>query len=182
MTNLRTVFRSLAAMTLAVGLVAGCGSDDAGDASADDSGTGTAVSIVDPWSRQPAEGQTATAVYGTVVNDSGDDVTIVAASSPVTGTVELHETLSDDEGRMSMQEVPEGFVVPAGGEFSFEPGGPHVMLLGIDPTGYPAEVEVTFEIEGAGSLTFTAEVRAVDGSMDHEDMDMDDDTEMDVDQ
>ena len=165
---------------MALALVASaCGDDDTDtDAGADDGNGGAALTIAEAWSRQPAEGQTATAVYGVVSNPTGEDVRIVAAASPVTDTVELHETLMDDEGVMSMQEVEEGFVVPAGGEFTFEPGGPHVMVLGIDPATYPAEVEVTLEFEGADALTFTAEVREAEGTdMGHGD-DMDGDMDM----
>ncbi|MFN3258564.1 MAG: copper chaperone PCu(A)C [Ilumatobacter sp.] len=139
----------------------------------DDSDTAT-MSIVDAWSRQPADGQSTSAAYGIVSNPGDVDVTIVSASSPVTDQVELHETLVGDDGTMSMVERAEGFVVPAGGEFVFEPGGPHVMFLGIDSSAYPDEVEVTLEFDGAAPLTFMAEVRSLDGSMgemDHGEMD-----------
>jgi copper(I)-binding protein len=122
-----------------------------------------AVTVADAWSRQPAEGQTVTAVYAVVSNASDADVTIVAASSPVSSDVQLHETIMEGD-QMTMKEKEGGFVVPAGGDFAFESGGPHIMMMGIDPATYPAMVEVTLELDSGESLTFEAEVRSVDGT------------------
>lgn len=172
--------RFLAVLALVALVAVACGDDDGGSATDDDGAdTGDAtLGIDDPWSRAPADGQQATAVYGVVSNPGDTDVQLESASSPVTDVVELHITTMDDDGVMSMQEVPEGFTVPAGGTFVFEPGGPHIMLLDIDPATYPDEVEITLEADNGESLTFTAEVRTVEGGMDmdHDDMD---DMEMD---
>lgn len=143
-------------------LAVSCGS---ADSDSDVSESSDQISILDPWSRQPAETQTNTAVYGVVSNQADDDVRVVSASSPATDTVELHETLMDDSGAMSMQEVPDGFVVRSGDTFTFEPGGPHIMMLGIDPASYPDPVEVTLEFDNGESITFQAEVRMIDGGM-----------------
>jgi hypothetical protein len=35
------------------------------------------ISVTDVWVRQPAEGQTASAAYGTITNNGDDDVTLV---------------------------------------------------------------------------------------------------------
>ena len=169
--------RVVLAVSAVAFLAAACGDDDSAEGSTDD-----AVTITDSWSRQPADGQTATAVYGVVSNPTDTDLRIVSAASPVTDTVELHETLMDDDGVMSMVEVDEGFVVPAGGEFTFEPGGPHMMLLGIDPATYPESVEITLSFDAGSPLTFAAEVRAAEDDMDMDHSDMDDpdmDDEMD---
>ncbi|MEZ5165048.1 MAG: copper chaperone PCu(A)C [Acidimicrobiales bacterium] len=166
------ILRALAAVLSLSLITSACGDDDAG-------GDLTRRSRLPMPGRFPAEGQTATAVYGVVSNPGAEDVRISTASSPVTDTVELHETLMDADGVMSMSEVEEGFVVPAGGKFVFEPGGPHVMLLGIDPATYPSEVEVTLQLEGADPLTFTAEVRESTDTGMHEMNDTDmNDTEM----
>jgi periplasmic copper chaperone A len=122
------------------------------------------ISVDEAWSRQPAEGQAVTAVYGVVTNNTDVDVTIVDATTSVTDDVELHETLMGDDGTMKMQEKDGGFVVPAGGEFVFESGGPHIMLRGIDPATYPESVDVTLELENGDTVGFTAEVRAIEGT------------------
>jgi len=162
----RFALRSVALVAVAALSLAACGGDDAAsEPTGTEASAGIEMSIADAWSRQPAAGQSVSAAYGIVSNPGDVDVTVVSASSPISTQVELHETLVDDDGMMMMVEREQGFVVPAGGEFVFEPGGPHVMFLDIDAASYPDEVEVTLEFDGAESLTFMAEVRAIDGGM-----------------
>ncbi len=146
----------LGALILVAGLgLAACGSDDAASSSED------SISIADPWSRQPANGQTATAVYGVITNAGAEDVTAVAVSTSVTDTAELHQVTVNDEGQMSMSKKEGGFTIEGGASFTFEPGGPHIMLLGIDPAIYPAMVDVALSFDNGSTLEFVAEVRAI---------------------
>ncbi len=149
------IFMSLVSLVL---FATACGSSEAQQPE-----SGTALTISDAWSRQPADGQTVSAVYGVVSNSSDSDVRLVSASSPASPVVELHETLMDDNGAMSMQEREDGFVVPAGGSFTFEPGGPHIMFIDIDPATYPDSVKVTLTSEDGEAFVFDAEVRAIAG-------------------
>lgn len=166
-----TFLRRSLLFILLVAALAACGGDSA---------TSADLEFTDVWTRQPAEGQFVSAVYGTVTNTGDSDVRITGASVDITDRAELHEVLMED-GLMTMSEREDGFVVPAGGTFTFEPGGPHVMLMDIDPSTYPTDaLDVTFEFD-AGEPTFvTADVRLIDGStgdmddMDHSDMEMDD--------
>jgi copper(I)-binding protein len=159
--------------------LAACGSDDVTStdtgAPAEAAASTAELSIADPWSRQPAEGQTTGAVYGVVTNDSDEDITAIGASTSVTNTVELHQVTMNDEGQMSMSEKEGGYVIPAGGSFTFEPGGPHIMLLGIDAATYPDMVDVTLEFDTGATLDFTAEVRMIGADdMDTDEMETDD--------
>ncbi len=174
--------RRFGALVVVGGLaLAACGSDDAAstdtgaDAAPAAEASSEALSIADPWSRQPAEGQTTTAVYGVVTNSSDDDITAIAASTSATDTVELHQVTMNDEGQMSMTEKEGGYVILAGESFAFEPGGPHIMMLGIDPATYPDTVDVTLEFDNGSTLDFAAEVRAIG----NDDMDDEMDGEMD---
>ncbi len=169
-----------------VGLLAvlsACGSDD--DASADTSAvpdTGTSsgtVTVEDAWIREPAAGQTAAAAYGTVVNLTDHEVTLVDASSPGFDDVSVHETTMAADGTMSMGEPEGGFPIAAGASFVLEPGGAHVMFQGVDPAAFGSPVEVTFLFDDgtdAGlEVTVDAEVRSIDdGVNDGPDDDMDD--------
>lgn len=157
----------LATSVLVLGAAA-CGDDEDADTAATvEAGEAAAdggVSVVGAWSRRPAEGQATSAVYGTVTNGTDADVTIVAATASVSDRVELHETLMGDDGTMKMQEKEGGFVVPAGGEFVFESGGPHIMLFDVDAAAYPETVDVTLELADGETVSFTAEVRAADST------------------
>ena len=167
----------------AIGLVAAsCGSDD----EADDSG---GIVVTDAWIREPAEGAMNSAAYGTITNESDGDVTLVGASVPVSATVEIHETVMGDDGTMSMQEREDGFTIATGETFVLEPGGPHVMMIGIDPAEFTEGFDVTFVFDSGDEVTVAAELRSIgmddmsgmdemddmdDGSMDGEMDDTDD--------
>jgi periplasmic copper chaperone A len=120
------------------------------------------ITVSGVWMREPAEGQTRTAAYGTITNNGDTDVTLVAASVPFDVTVEIHETITGDDGTMQMQEVPEGFVVPAGGSFALEPGGPHIMLIDIDPADIVGTIDVTMIFDDGTEVTVGAPVKALD--------------------
>jgi periplasmic copper chaperone A len=182
----------LAAAALVFSLAA-CGSDD--DSSSDTvdttsqttmagtdmaempGGEATAgdITVTDVWVRQPAEGQTRSAAYGTITNNGEADITLVGGSVPFDATVEIHETVMDDAGTMQMQQREDGFVIPAGGSFTLEPGGPHIMLIDIDPADFVGEIDITMIFDDGTELTVTAPVRSLAG------MDMDGDMEGDMD-
>jgi periplasmic copper chaperone A len=193
-TKIRTnlILAPVAASALIFSLAA-CGSDDdaadsaatttmAGAMASDDTmadgmedmpgGEATAgdISVSDVWVRQPAEGQTRSAAYGVIANNGDADVTLVGGTVSIDAAVEIHETLMGDDGAMQMQEREEGFVIPAGGMFVLEPGGPHIMMLDIDPADFVGDIDVTMIFDDGTELTVTAPVRSLDG-MDMGDMD-----------
>jgi copper(I)-binding protein len=61
-----------------------------------------------------------------------------------------------------MNEVPGSFVVPAGGSFTLEPGGPHIMMIDIDPADITGTVEVTLTFDDGTEVTVGAPVKALD--------------------
>ncbi len=147
----------------AASVLAACGSDSSSSDSTVAVVEGVPLSIADPWSREPAEGQEMTAVYGVISNSTDRTLRIVGASSPSADRAELHETTAADDGTMTMQQREDGFVVPPQGELVLEPGGAHIMLFGIDPATYTSPVEVTLETDIQDTFTFEAEVRAIGG-------------------
>lgn len=67
--------------------------------------------------------------------------------------------MSEGMGGMTMQEVDQ-VELPAGEAVTFEPGGYHVMLFGLDHQLVAGDTfEVTLQFEVAGEQTVTAEVR-----------------------
>jgi copper(I)-binding protein len=174
--------RRSAALLIAVGLgLSACGSDDASsDTVAEAPAEAGEITITDAWSREPADGQSTSAVYGVVTNGTDETITAIAATTNVSDTVELHEVIMNDDSTMTMQEKEGGYEIAAGESFTFEPGGPHIMVLGIDPAEYPDTVDVVLEFDNGEQLAFTAEVRALDTSMEMDgEMDMDGETDMD---
>jgi len=153
--KLRFLSAPLVALALAVSAAA-CG-DDSSDS---DSGSDD-VTVVDAWVREPAEGQPNSAGYGVITNNSGGEITLIGATAPITATIELHETTMSDDGAMSMQEREGGFVIADGDTLTLEPGGAHVMMLGIDPDEFTAGFDLTFVFDGAEDVTVPAELRSI---------------------
>lgn len=162
---------ALAAATFAVG----CGnSDDAADATtttmeAASKDTTTTVKetealvVSDAWAKATEED--ATGAFGTLVNNSDKDLTIVSATSPAAGTVELHETIENEAGEMVMQPKAGGFVVPAGGEFVLAPGANHIMLMAlVAPIPAGEDVQITLVDDKGESHEFAATAKEYSGA------------------
>ncbi len=108
------------------------------------------------------------------ITNAGDAPdTLIAASSPAAGRMEIHEMAMDGDV-MRMREIEGGLVIPAGETVKLEPGGFHVMFMELsDPmvAGEMTDVTLTFEDAGEVTLTFPVVKRpmgAGHGKMDHE--------------
>lgn len=97
-------------------------------------------------------------VYVTFDNQSDDDERLVGASVDFAAAVELHTTEMDN-GVMRMRQV-QGIDLPAGETVALEPGGYHIMLIGLEHNLEAGdEFDVTFEFERMGTLTISVPVR-----------------------
>ena len=85
--------------------------------------------------------------------------------------VELHTHKDDGNGVMQMLHVPEGFVIPAGGEHALARGGDHVMLMALTREVADGDVIIlTMVFEKAGEMMIEAPVdnaRKAGMAMDH---------------
>lgn len=106
---------------------------------------------------EKASGEMAmSAVFGTLNNASGAEITVVKATSDVASAVELHEVVMDGQAR-KMQPKPGGFLVPAGGSVELKPGGFHIMLMGLQRDIRPGDtVTVALELSTGSTLTVDA--------------------------
>ena len=84
------------------------------------------VTVNDAWVRATVPGQKATGAFMKITAKDGG--TLVAASSPAAGVVQVHE-MKMDAGVMKMRELAAGLPLPAGQSVELKPGGYHVMLL-----------------------------------------------------
>jgi copper(I)-binding protein len=88
------------------------------------------------------------------------DSRLVEARSPAAGTVEIHEMALQDNV-MRMRAVG-SIALPAGKTVKLEPGGYHVMLMGLkQPLNTGDTVPLTLVFEGPDKARETVEVRAV---------------------
>lgn len=118
------------------------------------------VTLAEPaWVRLPPPNLSVTAAYMTLSNSGDDDLTVVHAECPLAATVELHEHLQDAAGVMRMRQVT-SLSLPAGGSLAMEPGGLHLMLIGLhQPLTEGEIVPVTLHLADGGTLEVAAEVR-----------------------
>ena len=118
------------------------------------------VTLAEPaWVRLPPPNLSVTAAYMTLSNSGDDDLTVVHAESPLAGTVELHEHLQDAAGVMRMRQV-RSLSLPSGGRLAMEPGGLHLMLIGLhQPLAEGQIVPVTLHLADGRTLEVPAEVR-----------------------
>lgn len=78
-----------------------------------------------PWARATVQGQRTSGAYVTLV--AGEPLTLVGATSPVAGSVELHEMKM--EGDVMRMRPIDGLALPARQPVQLKPGGRHLMLL-----------------------------------------------------
>lgn len=106
---------------------------------------GAELTIEQGWVRAMPPTQKMTAGYATLTNNGDAAVTIAGAKSPIAKLSELHTTVKDGD-RMRMVPLDPVTIEP-GQQFTFTPGGPHVMLMGVSTM--PAEgteVELCFDL------------------------------------
>lgn len=151
--------------------LAACGAAPAQDSAG---GSGEAkMMIMAPWARASAiEGGTS-AIYLTVMNHTGRDDVLLSVTSAVAEAVELHESTMADASREVMKMSPlTNLAIPAGETIALEPGGKHVMLIGLkQPLQVGDKIQATLVFEKAGQVTIEAEVTGDSGSaaMEHGD-------------
>ena len=115
------------------------------------------LSIHRPWSRELPPVAPNGAAYFRVENGGSAMVRIVSVSTPIADRAELHAHETDG-GVMKMRHLRE-VEVPAGGEVSFEPGGLHVMLIGLkQPLKAGESYPLAVEFDGAGTIEVTVEI------------------------
>lgn len=169
-------------------LLAGCGDDDpAGDAAATTEAPAASIEVTGAWARTSPAVADAGALYMEIANGGDADGALVGVTvdAAVAGRAEIHETVAVEGdtttgmpgqmpgstegqggtdgsmggGMMEMRPV-DRVEIPAGETVSFEPGGYHVMLLGLaQPLETGTTVEVTLAFEDSGEQVVTADVR-----------------------
>lgn len=98
------------------------------------------------------------AVFMTLTNTGTQDDRLVSASSDVAQTVEIHEVAMVD-GQMQMKPLADGLAIPAGQTVNLEPGGYHIMLIGLHQSLNDGDTfNVTLVFEHAGEVQVTVPV------------------------
>jgi periplasmic copper chaperone A len=154
-------WRPVAAALVLLASVTACGSTS-GSAATSSSAPAGAITASDPWVKTAPSGMTA--AFVTLTNSSDSSVVLTAVSTSASPMVQLHEMVMKD-GAMVMQEKKSGIEIPAHGSTVLEPGGNHIMLMGLSAP-IKAGDEVTFELSFSSgpTLSMTAVAKDFDGA------------------
>ena len=88
------------------------------------------LSISDARVREPVPGRYMSAGFLSVTNNSDQPRSLLSASAPWAGLIEIHTHLHEN-GMMKMRQL-ESLEIPAGETVTFEPGALHLMLFRLD--------------------------------------------------
>jgi len=117
------------------------------------------VSIEGAYVRESIGRAPNSGAYLTLTGTAADR--LIAVASPAAERVELHTHMMDDKGVMRMRPVA-GIDVAPGTPTRLQPGGFHIMLLGVrTPLIAGATIPLTLTFEKAGSVTLDVPVRSI---------------------
>ncbi len=115
------------------------------------------ITVSDVWGRATAPGQDSGSVQFSII--SKKEAKLVAVTSPVAGTVEIH-SMAHEDGKMKMRAV-ESISLPAGKAVDLAKSGNHVMLLNLkQPLKAGDSVPLTLTIEFADKHKVTLDTKA----------------------
>ncbi|MUZ74876.1 copper chaperone PCu(A)C [Agrobacterium vitis] len=101
--------------------------------------------------------------FVTINNTGSVEDKLIAISSPRAMRVELHEMVMQGT-IMKMRKIPDGFAIAPGATLKMEPGGYHLMFMGVQmPFKADQTVPVTLTFEKAGKLELAMPVVTVRG-------------------
>jgi hypothetical protein len=120
--------------------------------------TAGALHIAHPWARATAQGQRTGGAYLAIDNHGTAD-RLLSVRGEVAEALQLHSmTLKDNV--MHMREV-DAVDVPAGGKVTLEPGGLHIMLVGLKaPLAAGSSFPLTLKFEKAGEVKVEVKVES----------------------
>ena len=116
------------------------------------------TTVKDPWVRGTVAQQKATGAFFQISHAAGG--TLLSASSPAAGVVEIHE-MSMDGNTMKMRALPKGLDLPAGKTVELKPGGYHVMLMDLKaPLKAGESIDISLVVEGKDGKKETIALKA----------------------
>ena len=142
-----------AALCVLLGALAGC------TGAATPAATAT-ITASGAWIRVAPTTDTPTAAYLVISNAGSQPDALLGVTSTAATTIQIHETSMGSGGMTGMHPV-ERIEVPAGGTVRLEPGGFHLMVMGLkNPLAAGGKVDLDLLFEHAGHVVVQADVRA----------------------
>lgn len=154
------IFRTTTVLALSISaLVAGCSSEQPRTES-------DSVTVREAWIKAADTGMTS--AFAEIQNAGENQVRVVAAATPSSSMMELHEIVSSPDGSMVMKPKEGGFAVAADETKVLQAGGDHLMLMDVtSPLTPGSDTDITLTFEDGSSSTFTAQVREFAGAQEN---------------
>ena len=119
------------------------------------------ITVSDAWVREVPPVSETSAVFMTMTNKSGSDLSLVKAESEAAELVELHTHETDEQGIHRMFKVKK-IDIPANGQTMLKPMSYHVMLIGLKaPLKVGDEVAVKLHFYDGSSMDIVAPVKTM---------------------
>ncbi len=124
------------------------------------------LTVRDAWIRaaslpEGGTGRVNSAAYMTIENHGDVADRLIEVGIGGFPRVELHESFVDDQGLSRMRRV-DSLEIPSSGVVRLEPGGYHVMLIGLERQLEPGDsVTVVLRFDLSGRRSLIAEVRSI---------------------
>jgi len=121
-------------------------------------GSSGELTIRDAWARSARIGGNG-AAYFIIDNKTATNDTLLSVSSEIAAATEIHMSMGDDNGVMSMQ-MQKSIPVPARSQVEFKPGGLHVMFVSLTRNLQVGDtIIITLNFENAGAIVIEVPVQ-----------------------
>ena len=115
------------------------------------------IELIQPWVRV-TPGQRTGALYMTLHNGGSESDRLVTVLTPM-ARADLHSSV-EEKNVVRMQKV-DAIELSPGGSVPLQPGGLHIMLVGLDPNVKPGtSIALTLRFERAGDIVINVPVLA----------------------
>lgn len=116
------------------------------------------LTIQDAWARSANTGENG-AAYFTIANGTSTTDTLLGVSSDIATAAEVHMSMGDANGVMSMQ-MQEAVQIPGGDQVEFKPGGLHIMLVDLNRDLKAGDtISLTLRFQNAGKVAIDVLVK-----------------------
>ena len=118
------------------------------------------LEIREPWSRATPKGAATAVGYMTITNNGTESERLIGGSVDFASSLQLHSMTMED-GVSKMRELKAVEIGP-GQTLKFEPGGSHVMFVGLNrPLSQGDRVKGTLIFEHSGTIEIEYDVEAL---------------------